>query len=79
MPKRPPEAAIQRQYDKLDEAIAEVEASYAEPEIVLDDDFALDIPEEPVEPAEVEPAPVEPVAAEPVAPEPEVATEDEEP
>ena len=79
MEKRPSEAAIQRQFEKLEAAIEVIEAEYAAPEAPPadeDDDSDLDhLFEEPVAP----PPPVEAAPPPPEPEEPAVPAEPEEP
>lgn len=72
MPKRPSDAAIERQYEKLDAAIAEVEAGYGGAPV--EDEIAAALAETP---AEEEAAPPPPVIAEQDAPAEEAEEEDE--
>lgn len=80
MATRPSDAAVQRQFDKLEAAIADIETLYAppppveeEPAAAYDADFDLDhLIEAGVIPAELEPSPAEqPEAFEEPEPEPE--------
>ncbi|OCJ15072.1 hypothetical protein A6U87_24840 [Rhizobium sp. AC44/96] len=66
MKPRPPEAMLQRQLEKLEAAIREVEAEHAvalpAEDDISDVELALEIPAEPIDEAEPEPAAAAPVA-----------------
>ena len=47
MPKRPPDSVIQRQYEKLDAAIAIIEEEYAEPDYDEPEEVPAADPEDP--------------------------------